>query len=159
MLYDNYNFKKELVSQIKHQRMLQIRASIIKRGLLLNEYLLDKTEAKKHDIKSEYLDNNIGNFNYFIVDCFRRELNFSYLAWKTIEQIKNKKLSILNLKKDFVNQLIFTILPNQETILHYLNDNFEELENFLKVLTEQPVQKVESLLPGKKKKKKAKLNH
>ncbi len=112
MLYDNYNFKRELVSQIKHQRMLQIRASIIKRGLLLNEYLVDKTEVKKTEIKSQYPDNNIGNFNYFIVDCFRRELNFSYLAWKTIEQIKNKKLSILSLKKDFVNQLIFTILPN-----------------------------------------------
>lgn len=52
MLYDNYNFKKELVSQIKHQRMLQMRASIIKRGLLLNEYLVDKTEEKKTEIKS-----------------------------------------------------------------------------------------------------------
>ena len=65
--------------------MLQIRATIVKRGLMLNEYLLDDVEKKKTNVKSEYQDNNIGNFSVFIVDSFRRELNFSYLAWKVIE--------------------------------------------------------------------------
>ena len=109
---------------------------------MLNEYLLDDVEKKKTSVRSEYPDNNIGNFGIFIVDCFRRELNFSYLAWKVIEQIKNKKLSILNLKKKFVNQLTFTILPLQENILHYLNDNFEELENYLKIINEVPPVKI-----------------
>lgn len=109
---------------------------------MLNEYLLDTVENEKQVTLVEYPDANIGNFNYFIVDCFRRELNFSYLAWKVIEQIRAKKLSILNLKKSFINQLTFTILPNQETILHYLNDNFEELEYFLKVINEVPQQKI-----------------
>lgn len=109
---------------------------------MLNEYLLDTVEIKKKSTKSEYPDNNIGNFNFFIVDCYRRELNFSYLSWKIIEQIKKKKLSILHLKKSFVNLLTFTILPNQDTILHYLNDNFEELENFLKIINEVPPIKI-----------------
>ena len=64
-----------------------------------------------------------------------------------IEQIGQKRLSIGSLKKQFVSQLVFTILPNQETILHYLNDNFVELENFLKVITED---KATSLIIQKK---------
>lgn len=74
----------------------------MKRGLLLNEYLLDNVETKKTNIKREYPDNNIGNFSYFIVDNYRRDMNFSYMSWKIIEQIANKKISILNLRKDFV---------------------------------------------------------
>lgn len=65
--------------------MLQIRASIMKRGLLLNEYLLDNVEQKKKNIKREYPDANIGNFSYFIVDNYRRDMNFSYMSWKVIE--------------------------------------------------------------------------
>lgn len=48
----------------------------------------------------------------------------------------------MNLTKKFINELTFTILPNQETILHYLNDNFEELEYFLKVINEVPTKGV-----------------
>ena len=32
--------------------------------------------------------------------------------------------------------MVFTILPYQETILHYLNDNFDELQNFLKIIND-----------------------
>lgn len=45
------------------------------------------------------------------------------------------------------------MLPNQETILHYLNENVEEMENFVKTITEQPVAEVQALAPKKKKKK------
>ena len=101
ILVDAYNFKKELVSQVKLERMLQIRGTILKRGLLLNAYPLDP--VGKREIQSEYADGNIGNFSYFIVDVFRRELNFSYLAWKMIEQVKLKKLSVASLEKGFVS--------------------------------------------------------
>lgn len=51
----------------------------------MNEFVLNNSEKKKHEIKREYQDKNIGNFSYFIVDTYRRELNFSYFSWKVIE--------------------------------------------------------------------------
>ena len=74
--------------------MLQIRTNILKRGLLLNEYTTDRVEVTKTELKSSYADKNIGDFSYFIVDSFRRELNFSYLSWKIIEQVQAKKFKL-----------------------------------------------------------------
>ena len=94
ILYDQFHYKKELSSQIGHLNMLQIRTNILKRGLLLNEYTTDRVEVTKTELKSSYADKNIGDFSYFIVDSFRRELNFSYLSWKIIEQVQAKKFKL-----------------------------------------------------------------
>ena len=81
---------------------MQIRGDMLRRGLLLNEYLITSCDNNKTSLKREYEENNTGNFNYFIVNNFRKELNFSYLSWKIIEEIANKNLSILDFKTEFV---------------------------------------------------------
>jgi hypothetical protein len=44
VLYDQHNYSSQLICQIKKNNMLLIRAEIIKRGLLLNDY----TYANSH---------------------------------------------------------------------------------------------------------------
>ena len=94
ILFDQYHYKKELNSQINHLNMLQIRTNIIKRNLILNEYTIDRVEEPKTKLKASYQDKNIGDFSYFIVDSFRRQLNFSYLSWKIIDQVRAKKFKL-----------------------------------------------------------------
>lgn len=82
--------------------MLRLRYDITRRNLLLNEYLTTRVEDKKIGMKREYIDKNVGDFNNLIVGNYRRNLSFSYLAWKIIEEIAEGNCSLNDLKKDFV---------------------------------------------------------
>jgi hypothetical protein len=104
---------------------------------LLNEYTYANSHLEERKFKSEYFDKNIGNLSYSIVENYRRELNFSWVSWQLLDQIRQKKFSIKTLKKEFIIELAFSIFPNQENIFHYLIENFEELQNFLAVINEE----------------------
>jgi hypothetical protein len=88
VLYDQHNYNRQLICQLKPNNMLQIRADIIKRGLLLNEYTYANSHLKERALQSEYFDKNIGNLSYSIVENYRRELNFSWVSWQLVDQIR-----------------------------------------------------------------------
>lgn len=96
--------------------------------------MINKTEEEHTDLKKEYPDKNLGAFNSFIIGNYRREMTFSYLSWKIIEEISNRQCSMMDFKSEFIYELCHTILPNQETMLHELTNNFEEFLNFVKIL-------------------------
>jgi hypothetical protein len=85
VLYDQHNYSRQLICQLKKNNMLQIRADIIKRGLLLNEYTYANSHLEQRDLQSEYFDKNIGNLSYSIVENYRRELNFSWVSWMMVD--------------------------------------------------------------------------
>jgi hypothetical protein len=109
--------------------------------------MMNKTEDEHNNFKKEYADKNLGAFNSFIIGNYRREMTFSYLSWKIIEEISTGNCSMMDFKNEFIYELCLTILPNQETMLHELTNNFEEFLNFVRIL--------DSKVDKKKKDKKA----
>jgi hypothetical protein len=43
---------------------------------------------------------------------FRRQLTFSYLSWKIIEELDAGNMSLLDFNQGFIYELGFTILPD-----------------------------------------------
>ena len=48
-----------------------------------------------------------------------------------------------------MSELALTVLPNQNTILHYINENFEDLTKFIDIINEVPVAKLGKKAPKK----------
>lgn len=55
-----------------------------------------------------------------------------------IEEIGKKKISIKDLSDTYNNELLFTILPNHRTIIHFLQNNNEALTNLIEYIREDP---------------------
>jgi len=56
------------------------------------------------------------------------DLSFSYITWRTIEQLQSGEVSIQNLDEETLKQITFTILPNGQTAFHMLMNNTDAIE-------------------------------
>lgn len=54
-------------------------------------------------------------------------MSFSFLTWRTIEQLDSGELEIEDLDDDTIKQLSFTILPGGQTVLHHLFQDYEKI--------------------------------
>jgi hypothetical protein len=75
--------------------------------------------------------------NLFSVDFFssRKEevpffsdLSFSFVSWRTIEQLEKGEISVDKLDTDSIKIVNFTILPKFEHVLHKLGGKPESIE-------------------------------
>ena len=48
------------------------------------------------------------------------DLSFTFLHWRMMEQLRSKKINILNVDEAQIELLCYNILPGGETILHKL---------------------------------------
>lgn len=75
---------------------------------------------------------NINDYlrNYFWIDSigsqhdarYRIVLGFTYLHWKTIENLVDGELDIEDVDIEEIRKMLYTILPNGKTMLHLLVD-------------------------------------
>jgi hypothetical protein len=107
----------------------------------LNIYRPDQLEVKPEDreVRSRFFeDKNVNHFDHFIIDNYRRDMSFNYLSWKVIEDIGKRKIKVNDLSSEYIEELLYTILPDNRTLIHFLQNNYEALTNILNFITEDP---------------------
>lgn len=62
---------------------------------------------------------------------FFSDLSFSFITWRTIEQLKNREIPVEKLDDETIKQLTFTILPGGSTIFHELCADTETMDYIL----------------------------
>ena len=59
---------------------------------------------------------------------FFSDMSFSFLTWRTIEQLESGDVELDDLDDDAIKQISFTILPGGQTVLHKLFQDYYTLE-------------------------------
>jgi hypothetical protein len=116
--------------------ILKFKCDLIKRNLALNVYLMNETETKKTMISRTFEDKNVSLFSHFIIDNYRKENTFNYLTWTVLETLADKKLNLYDLKKEFIDEICYTVTPDRKNIIHILSKNYDVLDNFVKYIEE-----------------------
>lgn len=129
---DPLNFNQSLGVQMSKIDLLKYRAEILQRHLKLNIFKSRSLDKEVEKISRFYnSDKNVSAFSHFIINNYRREQSFNYIAWKVMEELGARKMSLQDLSKAYIEELCFTILPSHKTMLHLLGKNYESLYSFI----------------------------
>ena len=72
---------------------------------------------------------------FYTNNSFRAVSSFSFYHWRVIELIESNSISVKEINKEILKELVNVILPDGEGVLHkLLRKNFEQFEEFIAVL-------------------------
>lgn len=67
-------------------------------------------------------------------------MTFSYMTWKILHQMADKKIKLSDLKNEFVNELCFTVLPDNRNVFHLLSKDYEVLDQFIRYVNNENIE-------------------
>ena len=124
---DPLSFNMQQASQMEKTDILKFRGDILKRNLQLNIYLND-VDSDQGAIPRVFKEKNVNAFSHFIINNYRVEMTFSYMSWKILSNLADKKIKLQDLKNEYINELCFTVLPDNRNVFHLLSKDFEVLD-------------------------------
>jgi hypothetical protein len=72
---------------------------------------------------------------FYSNNSFRVVGSFSFYHWRVIELIESNSISVKEINREILKELVNVILPDGEGVLHkLLRKNFEQFEEFIAVL-------------------------
>jgi len=70
-------------------------------------------------------------------------MSYNYFTWRVLEDISKKNIRITDLSNEFIEELCFTILPDHRTVIHFMQNNYQGLMDFLNFIREDPDELIE----------------
>lgn len=138
-MLDSKNFSHAYSHLIGRINLLKLRCESLQRNIKLEHYT-SVTNCEDHDDITRFLHDeyNVSQYDYFIINNYRKQLNFSYLTWKVIMAISDGDIDIEDLSNQFMEEICFTILPKNQHISHLLHDSYEPLNDFFLLVNRDP---------------------
>jgi len=114
----------------KHLPIFSVTDRLIRKNQAYKSAFYMMESEFRHQDKSiyEFIFNIDYEASYMETKKFFTDLSFSYVSWRTIEQIAENPSIINDLNKDAIKNINLTILPKCQTAMHKLFNYSEVVE-------------------------------
>jgi len=129
----NYDHQLEQRGYFYYGRPVLPTTSVAERLIRKNQlYKSDQQMKRAEDPNHEYnLYNTMFSIDFQGSLAMKRwysDLSFSYMGWRTIEQLRRKSLEIQDLDPEVLKEISFNILPMGQTCVHQLFNDPQKIE-------------------------------